>query len=122
LAALEVARRFCIIAGYVGSLMIAVLSLVPLAARPHAGIGGEYEHGVAYALVGAAFGMGYPTTGGRLLAGGALMAGAAVLELLQNFVPGRSPEAMGFLASSAGAWLGLGLVFAAAAMLRTNVK
>ena len=105
----ELSRRLWIIAGYVGSLMIIVLSLVPPKFRPHTDVGGQYEHAIAYALVSTAFGMGYRTIRGSLFAGLALTAGAAAIEVLQNFVPGRSPEAIGFLASSLGAWLGLGL-------------
>lgn len=48
-------RRLSTIAGYAGYAMIIVLSLLPAQARPHTGVGGEYEHWVAYALVGGAF-------------------------------------------------------------------
>ena len=78
--------------------------------------------GIAYALVGAAFGLGYRSARGRLAAGLALTAGAAILEGLQNFVPGRSPEVIGFVASSLGAWFGLALAFAAGAVLRTDAR
>jgi VanZ family protein len=72
--------------------------------------------------VGAAFGLGYRTTAARLAVGLALTVGAASLEGLQNFVPGRNPEMIGFLASSAGAWFGLGLAIAADAILRRATK
>ena len=100
-------RRFSIVAGYVGYGMIVVLSLLPGQARPHTGLGGEYEHWIAYALVGGAFGLGYATARARLIAGSALTASAAILELVQNLIPGRTPELEGFLASSAGAWAGI---------------
>ncbi|MEP7173237.1 MAG: VanZ family protein [Aestuariivirga sp.] len=103
-------RRLSIVAGYVGYAMIVVLSLLPAQTRPHTGIGGEYEHWIAYALVGGAFAAGYSTTRARLFAGLALTGNAAILELLQNFIPGRTPEFTGFLASSFGAWFGIFLV------------
>ncbi len=100
-------RRLSIIAGYVGYAMIVVLSLLPAQARPHTGVGGEYEHWIAYALVGGAFAAGYFATRTRIFAGLALTANSAILELLQNFIPGRTPELTGFLASSLGAWIGI---------------
>lgn len=100
-------RRSSTIAGYIGYAMIVVLSLLPAQTRPHTGVGGEYEHWIAYAVVGGAFAVGYFATRARLFAGFALMATAATLELLQNFIPGRTPELAGFLASSLGAWFGI---------------
>jgi VanZ family protein len=102
----------------VGFAMIVILSLVPAVARPHSGYGGGYEHLLAYALVGFAFGMGYRTARRQIAAGLALAVAAGVLELLQNFVPGRNAEVAGFVVSSLGAWLGLAAAFAAAAALR----
>ena len=100
-------RRLSIGAGYVGYVMIVILSLLPAQTRPHTGVGGEYEHWVAYALVGGAFAAGYSTIRAWLLAGLVLTGTAAVLELLQNLIPGRTPEFTGFLASSLGTWFGI---------------
>jgi VanZ family protein len=118
----DTVRPLWLVAGYMGCLIIVTLSLVPASARPHSGLGGQYEHWLAYALVGFAFGMGYRTRGRQLFAGLALTAGAAILELLQNFVPGRDPETIGFVASSLGAWFGLALSLFAQALLRAKVK
>ena len=103
-------RRLSIGAGYAGYAMIVVLSLLPAQIRPHTGFGGEYEHWIAYALVGGAFAAGYLATRARIFAGLALTASSAILELLQNFIPGRTPELAGFLVSSLGAWFGIFLV------------
>ena len=103
-------RRLTIVAGYIGYAMIVVLSLLPAQTRPHTGVGGEYEHWTVYALVGGAFAAGYFATRARLIAGSALTASAAILELLQNLIPGRTPELAGFLAGSLGAWFGIFLV------------
>ena len=89
---------------------------------PHTGAGGEYEHGVAYALVGFAFGCGYRLLRPRLFSGVALMAAAATLEVLQNFVPGRSPEVIGFLTSSFGAWMGLLVAILASALAQARAN
>ncbi|HUQ35408.1 MAG TPA: VanZ family protein [Aestuariivirga sp.] len=115
-------RRISIAAGYIGYAMIVVLSLLPAQRRPHSGVAGEYEHCIAYALVGAAFAAGYLTIRARLFAGLVLTASAALLELLQNFIPGRTPELSGFLASSLGAWIGIFLVALAASFQRNQTK
>ena len=115
-------RRLGIGAGYVGYVMIVVLSLLPAQTRPHTGVGGEYEHWIAYVLVGGAFAAGYLATRARVFAGLALTASSAILELLQNFIPGRTPELVGFLASSLGAWFGIFLVALMAFFLRARTK
>ncbi len=114
-------RRLSIVAGYVGSALIVVLSLVPAQTRPHTGVGGEYEHWIAYALVGGTFAAGYLATPARLYVGFALTASSAILELLQNFIPGRTPELMGFLASSLGGWFGIFLVGLTASFFRRRI-
>lgn len=98
-----------VLAGWIGTLMIAVLSLVPVTLRPHTGAGGDIEHWIAYTLVALAFGLGFKMRRTRLLTGVALSAGSGLLELLQNFVPGRNPEVAGFLASSFGSWVGIAI-------------
>lgn len=116
----ELTRPLWLAVGYIGFSLIVMLSLAPAASRPHSGYGGEYEHLLAYALVGIAFGMGYRTARWQLFSGLALSLAAAVLELLQTFVPGRNAEIAGFLNSSMGAWLGLAVAIAATAVLRTT--
>ena len=56
----------------------------------------------------------YCSTLARVVSGLILTAGAALLEGLQSFVPDRTPELADILASSAGAWIGLGFAFLAA--------
>lgn len=116
----ELTRPLWLAVGYIGFSMIVMLSLVPAVSRPHSGYGGEYEHLLAYAPVGAAFGLGYRTARWQLFSGLALSSAAAVLELLQTFVPGRNAEITGFLISSLGAWLGLAVPIAATAVLRAT--
>jgi VanZ family protein len=114
--------RLSIFAGCVGCLLIVVLSLLPAQIRPHTGVGGEYEHWIAYALVGGVFAAGDSAMRERLFAGLVLTASAAILELLQNLNPGRTPELAGFLASSLGAWSGIFLVTLAASLQRSRTK
>jgi hypothetical protein len=103
---------------YIGLAAIVVLSLIPSATRPHTGAGGDWEHLIAYLLVGLAFGFGYRSLRSHIWTGMALAAGSGGLELLQNLVPGRSPEWAGFLSSSAGAIMGLVISGVLAAVLR----
>ena len=115
-------RRLSTVAGYAGYAMIVVLSLLPAHTRPHTGYDGEYEHWIAYALVGGAFAAGYLATRTRIFAGLALTASSALLELLQNFIPGRTPELTGFLASSLGAGFGIFMVSLTAFLLCDRMK
>lgn len=115
-------RRISVAAGYIGFAMIVVLSLLPAQTRPHTGAGGEYEHWIAYALVGGTFAAGYLAMRAWLIAGSALTASAAILELLQSLIPGRTPELAGFVASFLGAWFGIFLVALIATFNRRQTK
>jgi VanZ family protein len=70
---------------------------------------GAVEHVLAYALVGLVFGLGVVRANGKVLTGILISVMAAFLEGLQYFSPGRHPEVAGFVSSSAGLWLGLGI-------------
>src|SRR5262245_25612143 len=106
--------RFWIAIAWVGYFAIVLVSLVPGSARPHIhGFPGELEHFVAYGAVGSAYGLAYCTTLARILSGLTLSAGSALFEGLQSFVPDRTPELADILASTVGAWIGLGLAFLA---------
>ncbi len=77
-------------------------SLVPGRMRPRSGLEGHIEHGLAYGLGGAAL---LPLLSGPmhvLLAGAGLIALAAVLEIAQSWIPGRSCRMTHFLASASG--------------------
>lgn len=95
------------LAGHAGLLLIIILSLVPGSARPHTGAGGGIEHWVAYLLVGACYGLGLARRNPAVVAGLALALTAAILEVLQLFVPGRNAEFSGFASSAFGACTGL---------------
>jgi VanZ family protein len=88
-------------------LTIVMLSLVPGDVRPHTGFPGRAEHFMAYAGTGLLFALGYRGLGQRMLAliGTAIASGA--FEVLQSFVPGRSPSFLDALASTSGLAFGL---------------
>ncbi len=71
---------------------IAVLSLVPGAERPHTGMPGRAEHFVAYGGTGFLLALGYLGWRQRLVAWTGLAAASGLYEILQNFIPGRSPS------------------------------
>ena len=100
-------RRLAALAGWLGIVVIAVLSLVPGDYRPHTFLPGPAEHVLAYALTGMALAVGYPQTRPRVLWFLGLSAAGAVFEVLQLWDPGRSPSLIDAAACSSGAALGL---------------
>ena len=114
----EKSRRLWLIAGYSACGLVALLSLLPAASLPRTGVGGAAEHWLAYAAVAFCFGSGFPTRRLQLISCLGLTLGAAALELLQNFIPGRTPDISGFAGSSLGAWSGLVLAILAGAAFK----
>ncbi len=94
------------LAALLGVAAIVALSLVPGNWRPSIGLAKALEHFVAYFVVGAvlrtAFRAGWPHICG-------LVAIAGMLEVAQDWIPGRNPSLIDFLGSSSGALLGFGL-------------
>jgi VanZ family protein len=98
------------IGGWTAVTLIVVLSLVPSQLRPHILAIGQMEHLIAYGLVAALLAF-ICRTGRHFMAiCVTLPLGAAALEILQNFVPGRDPKFSDFAAGTAGAWIGIALV------------
>ena len=87
-------------------LVIAILSLLPADVMVRTGFNGRVEHFVAYAGTMLIAGFGYGMQRGALLKMMALCAYAGVLEVLQNFSPGRHPAFLDFVASSSGVFAG----------------
>jgi VanZ family protein len=87
---------------------VVVLSLVPVGLRPVSALPHIYEHFTAFLLVGLAFGIGYPAQ--RLAIGLASVPTAAILELLQIFVPGRHARVSDFVVNATGACVALAAV------------
>lgn len=86
---------------------IAILSLVPGPMRPHTGLPGPAEHFMAYTLTGLVVASRCRSLRAKVLATTLLGLYAGGLEVLQIFVPGRDPEFLDFVVSSAGAILGV---------------
>jgi hypothetical protein len=96
-------------AGWIGVAVIVALSLVPGWARPRNALGlpGEYEHLLAYMLTAGALGLGYRKATIRAVLLTLLVVCAALLEIAQIWVPGRTGQLIDFGASSIGAGSGL---------------
>jgi VanZ family protein len=81
------------------------LTIGPQKFRPYTGIEHELEHFLAFAIVGLAFGLGYPGRGLILAMLGVAIAG--VLETAQLWVPHRHAYFSDFLVNGSGACMGL---------------
>ena len=95
--------------GWVGTVAIVVLSVLPGDDRPHSGAPGVLEHIVAYLLVAALFTLGYRGAK-RIVLCSLLFILAALLEVVQIWIPGRTAEFIGFAASTSGLFAGFLLV------------
>ncbi|MBN8995710.1 MAG: VanZ family protein [Rhizobiales bacterium] len=89
-------------------ILITALSLIPGSWQERTGLPGPVEHFIAYSGTGFILAVVLPR---RLLwPATALLAGySGVMEILQNFSPGRDPAVFDFIISSAGAFFGAGL-------------
>ncbi len=92
------AAWFCVV-------LIAYLSLTPVQMRTPAPAG--VEHAIAYAGTAGLMVLAYPSRSVWSIVG-LLVVYSGVMELLQNFSPGRYPGLDGVLSSSAGAVVGGG--------------
>ncbi len=89
---------------------IVVLSVVPLGLRPHVMTDKHHEHFFAYLASGCCYALGYQRPPHMLATGVMLTVVSAVLEVIQHWIPGRTPGLGDWLASSLGAWCGIALV------------
>src|SRR6266536_907096 len=97
--------------GLGGLIVIGILSAVPGELRPHVFAVPQLEHFAAYFAAGLLLALGFWNRRNVLLLCLAVPMYAAVLEVAQLFIPGRSSEFIDFLASSAGAWAAIGLAW-----------
>jgi VanZ family protein len=109
-------RRLLRTAFYIASGLVFALSLVPSAALPPTTIGDKAEHVIAYAVLGLLGGASAERGVVRIILW--LTAFGAVIELLQAFSPGRSPDVFDALADVAGACIGV----ASATILRRTSR
>jgi VanZ family protein len=87
-------------------ILIAVLSLLPAEEMVRTSLSGHIEHAIAYAGTAFLIRLSYPIWGWKRVAT-ALVTYAGVLELLQNFSPGRHPAVDDWLSSSTGVLIGI---------------
>lgn len=87
-------------------IVLAVLSLVPGRDRPHTGLSGNFEHMLAYALAAFVTRLVFRRAASpwQILA---FACAAAVFEICQMWIPGRSPDLGNWAASSFGAMIGV---------------
>jgi VanZ family protein len=84
-----------------------VLSPVPGDERLQTDLPGRAEHFIAYAGTGFFLALGYHGWRPRVVVWIRLAAASGMFEILQNFIPGRSPSLLDALASSGGLTLGM---------------
>jgi VanZ family protein len=82
-------------------------TLGPPRYRPHANLGQDGEHALAFVLLGLAFGFAYRQH--RLLTAAISVVMIGVLELLQLFVPGRHARLEDFVVDALTACVGLAI-------------
>src|SRR5882724_10094093 len=93
------------IAAWLLIVAIVVMTLGPPTVRPVSGFNRSLEHVAAFALLGLAFGLAYPSR--RMLLALIGVAAAALMETLQLVVPGRHAYFSDFVINAAGACAGL---------------
>jgi VanZ family protein len=101
------ARKVARVLAFACIAAIAVLSLLPGAERPHTGAPGRAEHFIAYGATGFLLALGYLGRRQRRVAWIGLAAASGVFEILQNFIPGRSPSLFDALTSAGGLTCGM---------------
>jgi uncharacterized membrane protein YccC len=99
------ANRIARMSGWLLVSAAVFLTLAPRTFRPQTGVEHHLEHVLAFALLGLAFGLGYP--GRRLLLALLGVAMAALLEVLQSWAPGRHANLSDFIMNAIGVGAGL---------------
>ena len=92
-------------------LALAILSWTPAEDMVRPGWGYHLEHVIAYLISGVIATLGYGRRRGYMTVGVLLCVYAGILEIGQNWSPGRSPAFDDFAASSMGALLGATLAW-----------
>ncbi len=85
--------------------IITVLSVVPPLLRPVTGTSQYWEHLAVFALTGLTFGLGY--RGKPIYTTSGLVAFAAVVEIIQLWVPGRHARMSDFVIDALSASIGV---------------
>ena len=110
-------RRIARILFLLAALAISILSLLPQRDLPKVGVSDKVEHLVSYFVLAILGSLAFRGWRSLLLLFVALCAMGGLIELLQAFSPGRSPDVIDALADGAGAAAGV-LIGAGLALLR----
>jgi len=98
------------LAGWIAVLAIAVLSLVPGEMRPRVLSVSQVEHVLAYMAAGSTLTFGYFRRRNVAMIAALLPLYAALLEVLQIWVPGRVSRLIDVAAGTLGTWIGIGMI------------
>lgn len=98
-------ERAARIAAWLLLLGAAILTLGPQRIRPYTGVEHDLEYALAFALIGLAFGLAYPRY--RLPLAMLAVAGIGLMEIVQQWVPGRHANVRDFAVNAMGAWAGI---------------
>lgn len=93
------------IAAWLLIVAIVVMTLGPPTVRPVSGFNRSLEHVAAFALLGLAFGLAYPSRRVLLSLIGAAV--VALMEILQQIVPGRHAYFRDFIINAGGGCAGI---------------
>src|SRR5215510_14348155 len=110
-------RRIARILFLLAALAVSILSLLPQRDLPKVGVSDKLEHLLSYFVLAILGSFAFRGRRGLLLLFVVLCAMGGLIELLQAFSPGRSPDVVDALADGAGAAAGV-LIGAALALLR----
>jgi VanZ family protein len=89
--------------------LLAVLSLLPAEEMVRTSLGGHIEHAIAYAGTTFLIGLSYPTWEWKRIAS-PMVIYAVILEVLQNFSPGRHPAVLDWFSGSVGTLIGITVI------------
>jgi len=112
-------QRVSTVAGWLALAFIAFATLSPIDDRPVIA-GPQFEHFVAFAVAGLAFGLAYPKR--IYLVAAIILISAFGLEALQLLTPDRHGRLLDALVKAAGGVCGIGIGQLAQLVLRTQIK
>lgn len=98
-------KVFFRIGAFVLIMAVVFATLGPARYRPHAPLGQDGEHALAFVLLGLAVGLSFPQRRLRVAAVAILLIG--LLEIMQLWAPGRNARLEDFLVDAAATCLGL---------------
>jgi VanZ family protein len=108
------------VAGWFAVLVIIVLSVMPGQLRPDVLGEKHIEHLAAYAGTAMLLAIGYPGRAPWIKIGILLSLCSGILEIVQLGISGRTSSVADFVASSLGAWIGVGVIYGLRVALKAH--